>query len=368
MSQKVLSDLDFGNVARGINHPDPVNPQDVATRAFVLANRTALSVVGRSVNSAGPPADIVSTVDDRLLTRIAGVLAWTQVTLGMLADGLLTNAKLFAMGDGTVKGRALGAGTGAPQDLTGAQVGQLARWTGLESFTLAAGSTYTLTLAATTTHVYITTTGTGDVVIDEIIHGSSNNGARIVVAPNTGSTARLILRYNAGKGGNKIESPGPGSGDYTLEGIRAGVALNHNGFTWGLESRHVSPYGLAPVADNLAVPFTVRIAFSATGVTGTDIDVTVWNAAAPFALRIIDAVLRVTTAAGTAAALRTASGGGGSVVLPDALSATQTVATATAGRKADNAAATATVAAAGSLFLRVDRAVAGELTLTCVRT
>jgi hypothetical protein len=126
MSRKVLSDLDFGSVARGINHLDPVNPQDVATRAFVLANRTALSLMGRSANSAGPPADIVSTTDDRLMTRVASVLAWTQLTLGMIADGLLTNAKLFPMGVGTVKGRAIDAGSsGPPQDLTGAEIGAL---------------------------------------------------------------------------------------------------------------------------------------------------------------------------------------------------------------------------------------------------
>jgi hypothetical protein len=56
------------------------------------------------------------------------------------------------------------------------------------------------------------------------------------------------------------------------------------------------------------------------------------------------------------------------VVLPDVAAGTQTFSTAATGWKADNAAATATVALAGSLFFNVDRAVAGELILTAVRT
>jgi hypothetical protein len=98
-----------------------VIPDGLLTNAK-LRNSAALSIMGRSANSSGAPADIVAGADDRLLTRVASVLAWTQVTLGMIADGLLTNAKLFSMGDATIKGRALAAGTGAPQDLTRAQV------------------------------------------------------------------------------------------------------------------------------------------------------------------------------------------------------------------------------------------------------
>jgi hypothetical protein len=44
------------------------------------------------------------------------------LTLGVIPDGLLTNAKLFPMGEGNILGRALGAGTGSPQYLTGAEV------------------------------------------------------------------------------------------------------------------------------------------------------------------------------------------------------------------------------------------------------
>jgi hypothetical protein len=107
--------------------------------------------------------------------------------------------------------------------------------------------------------------------------------------------------------------------------------------------------------------------FAASGVTGTMIDVTIWNAAAPFALRLVRAELRVSTAASTACALRTASAGGGSVVLPDQVTPTQTFSTALAGKKIDNSVATATFTANASLFFNVDRAVAGEIVVEYMR-
>jgi hypothetical protein len=116
------------------------------------------------------------------------------------------------------------------------------------------------------------------------------------------------------------------------------------------------------------VGYTKRVAITASGATGTMIDVTIWNSNAPYAVRLKSAFLRVATAAGTAAALRTAGAGLGSVILPDAATPTQTFSTATTGRKIDNAGVSATIAAAGSLFFNVDRAVAGELFLDFVRT
>jgi hypothetical protein len=248
MSKKVLSDLDFGGVARGINVPDPVNPQDVATRAYVLANRAsttetitgtdtvkvvtadalaalwergtdnvdgatvtlgeggyfvltstvtctsiifALHRLGRKatlyfnsirtlvhgsplylptganiVTAAGdmcevlaiaPGITIVSNYErvsgqalavasmaantvkvnatagvasptdlavgtNAVLGRVAGNVVAAQLVNAQVTAGTLANASLVSMGDATVKGRALNAGTGAPQDLTRAEV------------------------------------------------------------------------------------------------------------------------------------------------------------------------------------------------------------------------------------------------------
>jgi hypothetical protein len=72
-------------------------------------------------------------------SRKAGMLVWTQATLVMyqlgpglmnadwtlfspsIAPGSVTNTMLADMADSTIKGRAVGAGLGSPQDLTGTQ-------------------------------------------------------------------------------------------------------------------------------------------------------------------------------------------------------------------------------------------------------
>lgn len=121
------------------------------------------------------------------------------------------------------------------------------------------------------------------------------------------------------------------------------------------------------------VGFYKRVSFAATGAPGTLIDVPVWPSGVgntvPFTLRLLMGDLRVFTAlAGGAATLRTATAGGGAVVLPDDATPTQTFSVATKGRKSDNAAATVQLANATQLYLRVDRSVAGELILSCERS
>lgn len=49
-------------------------------------------------------------------------IAANAITTPQIADGNITNVKLATMADGTIKGRAAGAGAGVPQDLTLAQM------------------------------------------------------------------------------------------------------------------------------------------------------------------------------------------------------------------------------------------------------
>lgn len=126
---------------------------------------------------------------------------------------------------------------------------------------------------------------------------------------------------------------------------------------------------LLAVTSSRGVVFNIQVAAVASGATGTLVDVTVFNADAPFAFRIFYAMLLVSVAqVGTTAALRTATGGGGSVVLPDATAGTQTFTTATTGTKFSNAVNSASVSASGTLILRIDRAVTASLLLFCART
>ncbi len=59
-------------------------------------------------------------------TVAAGDIDANAVTTGKILDANVTDAKLANMGDGTIKGRARGVGTGVPVNLTPAQVRTLA--------------------------------------------------------------------------------------------------------------------------------------------------------------------------------------------------------------------------------------------------
>jgi hypothetical protein len=88
-----------------------------------LRNSGALSVVGRSANSSGDPADISAVAaSDAVLRESGNVLGFGTIATAGIAGDAVTNAKLADMAQATVKGRAAGAGTGDPTDLTATQV------------------------------------------------------------------------------------------------------------------------------------------------------------------------------------------------------------------------------------------------------
>jgi hypothetical protein len=122
------------------------------------------------------------------------------------------------------------------------------------------------------------------------------------------------------------------------------------------------PFIAGPETANIAVPFVIRVPFSAAAAGSAD-DVTIYNAAAPFSFRITDCHVKISTAiGGSTVTLRSASGGAGSA-LSSALSSAAT------GTARNNDSDSRAVATNGSLFLRrSDRGVAGEITINCVRT
>lgn len=76
------------------------NVPDKAITDAKLRDSAALSVVGRAANSVGNPADIAAGANDRLLTRIANALGFTQLTPGMFPSTLLdTDGTLSANSD-----------------------------------------------------------------------------------------------------------------------------------------------------------------------------------------------------------------------------------------------------------------------------
>jgi hypothetical protein len=303
MSKVVTSNLDFGGVARCVNHPDPVSLQDVATRAYVLA--TAALNLAANLNWTGThnwagTAQFEGLIRDFTTNQVVSSALPLNITLGAATNHLvittngdgeiqsISGASTFGrrvivmiygsgtktiksssgsdsaimcpglvdftcgsksgfvlvgrgagegwlvlgphqsvMAAGTVKLRALGSGTGVPIDGTGAQLGEIIRWTGLEVQSFAAG-THTVTVAATTTWLYINTTG--NVVLDAIVRTGGNGGSKLHVLKNNTDSGTLALRYNGTKGINMIHTPF--DVDFVAHGIWAGATLEHNGFEW----------------------------------------------------------------------------------------------------------------------------------------
>lgn len=60
----------------------------------MLRDSAAVSVIGRSANSSGDPADIAAGANDRLLRRVSDALDFGQLTAGMVPNSILTYAML----------------------------------------------------------------------------------------------------------------------------------------------------------------------------------------------------------------------------------------------------------------------------------
>lgn len=91
-------------------------PDALITKAKI-ENSGACSVVGRSANSTGVVADISATTNDRLLARTSNALSWVQLTIGMIPDGLITKAKIENVTASRFLGRGSASGAGAPVEL-----------------------------------------------------------------------------------------------------------------------------------------------------------------------------------------------------------------------------------------------------------
>lgn len=354
---------------------------------------------------------------------ITNGLELTSSGVGIATSGV-TLARMANLAAGTIIGRQVGAGTGVPVALTGAEAAQVVQqglWTQVEETGAGAFADYAVSsfphhIKATNSAgefngVSVTNATLGTFLLfshqgsgyTQLTHNSTSSLANRLFNGRQGKNIRLydnesaiyawVDTSTAGGTFNRWELIYPQPPYAQASDSAAGDVVAHNGTNYvvvaGGNSADVVLRGnatfgtvsTAAIADAAvtvakiavadanghAAVLSKRVAFSATGATGTLVDVNVWNADAPFALRIVRATLRVSTAAGTASALRTASGGGGSVVLPDVLSVTQTFSTAATGPVADNAAASATVSANGSLFFNVDRAVAGELLIEFVK-
>jgi len=116
-----LADGDYGDVVvSGSGTAIAIDANAVTDSK--LRQSAGLSVVARSANSTGNVADVTAGTDGHVLRRSGTTLAFGTVATAGIGDDQVTNAKAANMSAATIKGRASGAGTGDPTDLSGSQV------------------------------------------------------------------------------------------------------------------------------------------------------------------------------------------------------------------------------------------------------
>lgn len=94
-----------------------------------LRNSAALSVIGRSANSTGDPADITAASDHHVLRRSGSALGFGEVATDGIANDAVSNAKLRNSAGLSVIGRSAST-TGDPADITAANDGDVLRRSG----------------------------------------------------------------------------------------------------------------------------------------------------------------------------------------------------------------------------------------------
>lgn len=215
---------------------------DAAVTDAKLRNSGALSVIGRSANSSGAPADISATAASGAVLRESGsALGFGTIATAGVADDAITNAKLANMAAATVKGRAIGAGTGDPTDLTQTQLSDLFRVVTSTTDTPAPGSFNDYAVAEGIKLLRINPSSSGDVELTGLLLGSNNGGGWIrLFHQGTSGTERIVLKHaNAGSSANN-QFILPEGVDYILDRFGDAVDLQYIGGRWQVISQQIN--------------------------------------------------------------------------------------------------------------------------------
>lgn len=204
----------------------------------------------------------------------------------------------------------------------------------------------------------------GNIVAAALVDAQVSSTAAIALSKLADGGALSVVGRSANSSGAHADITAVAASDAVLResGSTIGFGTIAAG---GLSDAIISPIKLATLTSSVGAVFTIYASFAA-GAGGSPDDVTVYNANAPFAFRILKTLPYVTTAvAASTLEARDTSGGGGAALssLFDADVQTEDPAINTP------ISASTTVAANGSLFIRrSDSGIAGEMVFLCVRT
>jgi hypothetical protein len=205
-----------------------------------LRDSAALSVIGRSANSTGVPADISTTAASGAVLRESGsVVGFGTVATAGISDDAVTNPKAANMATQTIKGRTT-AGTGDPEDLTAAQAAAIvgpALSPVVETLTIAAGA---ITIVSTTPVVRVLIDTEAAAATDDL--DTINGGAegQIAIFQPTSSSRDVQYRDNSVGGGN-LSSVLDAS--FTSLAVAEQIVFQKRGSTWYEVSRALRPTG-----------------------------------------------------------------------------------------------------------------------------
>lgn len=305
----------------------------------------------------GPSYVMQSEEEAAVCVSISG--AWRIVggTAAQAVDGDIT----LSSGNGATRTAAITAGVIVNADISGTAaiaLSKLATQAANSVVANATAGTAAPTAVAVGTNTVLGRVA-GNIVAAQLATGQCANDA-IDDTKLRNSGALSVIGRSANSSGDPADISATAASGAVLR--ESGSALGFGTVAAaGLADGIISPAKLAVLTSSIGGVFTIFVAVTAGG-GGAD-DVTIYNANAPFAFRVLDVLLLVATAVGGASAqLRDTSGGGGSA-LSSVLDGAAT------GTKRNDNTATATVAASGSVFLRrSDSGIGGELVILCVRT
>ena len=290
-----LSGVDLSSAANGqfmkfngsIWIPATLATADLANKIITnakLRDSDALTVIGRAAASIGSPADISATANDRLLARVGDVLAFVQMTIGMVPDNLLTFVKLASAAIASQAEAEAGSATNKlmTAERTAQAIAALASSQAVKITEFTAGGTYTKDPKARYVRAQVQGAGGGSGGArsnSSSYFGTSGAGAggfyaeAWFLAANGGSTETITVGAGgtAGAGGSsptaggdggassfgsKIVAPGGGGGASALAttGVASGAkggAADVASFSGTFFSRHFKrPDGSSNTADD----------------------------------------------------------------------------------------------------------------------